>query len=473
MLRSDARPGQSLSRSERLAWHGSAIERSRAGRDNPWRTPFRSSPMTTRRAFLRAAFAAGALAVPSLGRARTAPRSSSALRVLILGGTGFLGPHLVHELVRRAHAVSILTRGRREPALYEADFAGVEQLTGDRSQPDGLAALRGRTWDIVIETSGYQHTWTRDSAGAVRGRAERYLYVSSTGVYWPYRTVEIAEDGPVPLRDEPPQPQPSYGVMKALSENEVRNAFGTGAIVVRPGYIVGPGDTSDRWTYWPVRIARGGEILVAGRKDDRVQYIDVRDLAAWLVGLLAAGATGTFNAVGPARPQTLEEFVYGVAANTAAPLSWTWIEDYAWLKQYPLRKNPDGTSEGMIYSIPWVMAEGDDLGHQRIDGRKALAAGLTLRPLADTARDTLQWRASDTVPPALRERPRYVLTAEQERAILDAWKRRGWGRAARRFSRAAPARPRSRRAPSASPPARPSSAPAPRGARTRAHRRPP
>jgi len=403
--------------------------------------------MTTRREFLRAG-AAGALALPGLaagtnldaraGEADTAilppaiadaldrqARTAGALRVLILGGTGFLGPHLVHVLRGYGHQVSILTRGRREPALFEQDFDGVEHLIGDRSRPDGLAALAGRTWDVVIETSGYRHPWTRDAVQALKGRAGRYLYVSSTGVYWPYRTVDIAEDGPVPLQDDPPLPEPSYGVMKALSENEVRSAFGEHAIIVRPGYIVGPGDTSDRWTYWPVRIARGGEVLVAGRRTDQVQYIDVRDLAAWVGRLLAAGIAGTFNAVGPARPQTLEEFVYGVAATSAAPLSWTWIEDYGWLKRYPLRKNQDGTTAGMIESIPWVMAEGDDLGHMRIDGRRALAAGLSIRPLAETALDTLHWRLSDAVPAALRDRPRYVITAAEERAILQAWQRRG------------------------------------------------
>ena len=383
--------------------------------------------MTSRREFLRAGLGAGALVLPGFASASPPPLAPAAraLRVLVLGGTGFLGPHLVHELAGRGHQLSILTRGRREPALFEADFAGVEHLVGDRSLPNGLDALRGRTWDVVIETSGYQHPWTRAAVRALQGQAARYLYVSSTGVYWPYRTVDIAEDGPVPLQDDPPQPQPSYGVMKALSENEVRAGFGEGAIIVRPGYIVGPGDTSDRWTYWPVRIARGGETLVAGRRDDLVQYIDVRDLAAWLALLIDRGTTGTLNAVGPARPQTLAEFVYGIAAITAAPLSWTWIEDYAWLKQYPLRKNPDGSTEGITYSVPWIMAEGDELGHQRIDGRRALAAGLVLRPLADTARDTLLWRQSAAVPQALRDRPRYVLTPDQELEILAAWKRRG------------------------------------------------
>jgi 2'-hydroxyisoflavone reductase len=381
--------------------------------------------MTTRRDFLLAGLAAGALAMPRFAAASPLGRPRGrALRILILGGTGFVGPHLVHALKARGHALSILTRGRREPSLYEEDFAGVEHLTGDRSQPGGLDALKGKSWDVVIETSGYRHPWTRDAAQALKGRAERYLYVSSTGVYWPYRTVDIAEDGPVPLKDEPAQAEPSYGVMKALSENEVKNAFGAGAVIVRPGYIVGPGDTSDRWTYWPVRIAQGGEILVPGKRIDPVQYIDVRDLTDWMAELVDNGASGTYNAVGPARPQTLEEFVYGVAAITAVPLSWTWIEDYAWLKQYPLRKNQDGTTEGLVYSVPWIMAEGDDLGHMRIINRRALAAGLKLRPLADTARDTLLWRQSDAAPAALRTQPRYVITGEQERAVLAAWKAR-------------------------------------------------
>lgn len=382
--------------------------------------------MTTRRDFLRTGAAAGALLIPSVaGAVRPRRARRRALRILILGGTGFVGPHLVHELVTRGHQLSILTRGRREPSLHEADFADVEHLLGDRSQPDGLNALKRKTWDVVIETSGYRHPWTRAAVAALKGSAGRYLYVSSTGVFWPYRTVDIAEDGPIPLRDDPPQEQPSYGVMKALSENEVRQAFGAGALIVRPGYIVGPGDLSDRWTYWPVRIARGGEILVAGKRSDPVQYLDVRDLVAWLAELLDRGTSGTFNAVGPARPQTLEEFVYGVAATTPVPLSWTWIEDYEWLKQYPLRKNEDGTTEGLIYNVPWILSEGDDLGHMRIDGRRALAAGLSPRPLADTARDTLAWRRSEAVPEALRTGPRYVLTPDQERAILEAWKRRG------------------------------------------------
>jgi 2'-hydroxyisoflavone reductase len=387
--------------------------------------------VSSRRTFLThtAAAAAGLAAAPTraLADMHARPRDLAPLRILILGGTGFLGPHLVHVATARGHSLTMLNRGRREPGLFEEDYANVDVIEGDRAQPTGHDGLRGGTWDAVIETSGYRHPWTRDAVRVLAGAARLYMYVSSTGVYWPYFTTDIAEDGRVLLADDPPAEQPTYGVMKALSENEVRSAFGDGAIIVRPGYIVGPGDTSDRWTYWPVRVARGGEILVPGKRTDPVQYIDVRDLAEWMVALLENGTTGTFNAVGPARPQSMEEFVYGLGATTATPLSWTWIEDYDFLKTYPLRTSESGETSGLTYAVPWIMVDGEEVGHMQIDGRKALAAGLSLRPLAVTAMDTVAWRQSDAAPEALRNQPRYVLTPEQERAILDAWAKRDGG----------------------------------------------
>ncbi|HEX6693494.1 MAG TPA: NAD-dependent epimerase/dehydratase family protein [Longimicrobiales bacterium] len=380
--------------------------------------------MTTRRDFVRTAAlatSAAAVAPRHLSAVLASPR---ALRILILGGTGFLGPYLVHNARQRGHSVSILTRGRREPGLFESDFEGVEHLIGDRNQPNGLDALKGKKWDVVIETSGYRHPWTRESAQALKGSVGRYMYVSSTGVYWPYHTVDIDESGRVLLADNPPTPEPTYGVMKALSENEVKSAFGNNAIIVRPGYIVGPGDTSDRWTYWPVRVMRGGEIMVPGNPTDQVQYIDVRDLTEWMIRMLENGTTGTFNAVGPARKQTMQEFVYGLAALTPAPLSWTWIQDNDWLKNYPLRKLQNGTTEGLLEAVPWIMPLPDELGHMRAVGRKAIDAGLTFRPLAVTAQDTITWRASDDVPAALRQTPRYVMSAEDEARLLAAWKNR-------------------------------------------------
>jgi 2'-hydroxyisoflavone reductase len=362
---------------------------------------------------------AGAAAVVA-GLTPTWVRARAPQRVLLLGGTGFVGPQIVHAALARGHQVAMLNRGRRTPAQHAGDFARVEALRGDRSQPDAYAALKGRTWDVVVDTAN-SVPWTREAVSALKGAAGRYLYVSSTGAFWPYRTVEIPEDGPVRLQDVPPQTPPSFGVMKAQSEQAARDGFPGAHLVIRPGYIVGPGDTSDRFTYWPVRAARGGEVLVPGRTTDRVQYIDVRDLAEWMVRLMEAEASGTFNAVGPAAPQTLAQFITGLAPVAAPGTTFTWIEDYAFLKAYPLRPKTADDPGGLIEAIPWVMAEGDELGHMRIRNHKALEAGLTYRPLAVTLRDTLAWRMSDQVPDALRTTPRYVLTAAQERAILTAW----------------------------------------------------
>ena len=163
----------------------------------------------------------------------------------------------------------------------------------------------------------------------------------------------------------------------------MREGFPRRDLIVRPGYIVGPGDTSDRFTYWPVRIARGGEVLVPGRRTDRVQYIDVRDLAAWMVRLFDQDAAGTFNAVGPATPQTLAQFIDGLKPLAPVGTAYTWIEDYEWLKKYPLRTATPDDAGGLTEAIPWVMADGTELGHMRISNRKALAAGLTYRPLLD------------------------------------------------------------------------------------------
>jgi 2'-hydroxyisoflavone reductase len=375
--------------------------------------------MTSRRDVLHLGVAT---MIAGLFRTERAGAQETPRRILMLGGTGFIGPHIVHAALARGHQVSMLNRGQREPNQNAADFARVEAIRGDRSKPDAYAGLAGKKWDMVIDTA-QRVPWTREAVAALKGAAGRFMYVSSTGVFLPYRTVDIPEEGPVLLKDDPPQDPPSYGVMKALSENEVRAGFGARALIVRPGYIVGPGDTSDRFTYWPVRVARGGDVLVPGRKTDPVQYLDVRDLAEWMIALIETDAAGTFNAVGPAAKQTLAQFIDGLTPLATGPLTFTWIEDYEWLKRYPLRQPPPaGESAGLTEAVPWVMPEGDDLGHMRISNRKAQAAGLSFRPLLTTARDTIAWRESAAVPDALKQKPRYVLTPEQERAMLDAWK---------------------------------------------------
>lgn len=370
----------------------------------------------TRRDFLGSTAAAiGALGVgrlPAVAPPRR--RQGASLRVLILGGTNFLGPHQVRCLLERGHHVSIFTRGQREPVMFPELFERVEHLTGDRN--GDLTALAGGRWDAVIDNSGQRVEWARDSAQLLRDTVRYYVFVSSTGVFHPYRTTDIPEDGPIELADDPPREQPTYGVMKALSERAVRDAFGERAIVVRPGYIVGPGDSTDRFPYWPVRVHRGGAILAPGKHSDPVQLIDVRDLTEWMIRLIERGTTGTYNAVGPLGPLTMAEFLYGVRAAVSTPVSWVWVDDYEFLRAHRLQ-----------YAIPWIMPVDDQVGAMRISQAQAVAAGLTYRPLADTVRDTIAWWYSDAVPETRRAAPRFAISAEREAEILTAWRARTSG----------------------------------------------
>jgi len=367
--------------------------------------------MTTRRDFLRLSAAAALAGSSSLVPAplRAMPHGRSSLRILILGGTGFIGPRQVIYATERGHQVSIFTRGRRQPDLPES----VEQLIGDREGQ--LDALRGRRWDVVIDNSATNPEWVRQTAELLRDSVDRYLFVSSTGVYLPYTRHGIDETVPPRLVDDPETGRAdSFGVQKALSERVVLDTFGERGLIVRPHYIVGPGDTTDRFPYWPVRIARGGEILVPGDGSDPVQLIDVRDLSEWMIRLVESGASGIYNATGPAATLTMAEMVHGIRAVTTSEPQWVWINDLDFLAEHRL---------GAM--VPWVMPRGDTLGMSTLSGRKAIAAGLTFRPLADTARDTLLWWA--TVPEERRANPRFVLTPEREAEVLAAWRARQGG----------------------------------------------
>jgi len=365
----------------------------------------------SRRDFIQRALATGGalgLGFRSELFARAAPRPR-ALRILILGGTSFLGPHLVRYAFERGHGISVFNRGRTTPRLHPELFDRVEHLEGDRN--GDLKSIETGTWDAVIDNSGQRVEWARDAAQLLKDRVRFYLYVSSTGVYLPYRTANIREDTKLVLADDPPLERPSYGVMKSLSEMEVQKALPRGAIVVRPTYIVGPGDTSDRFPYWPVRAERGGEVLVPGKKTDPVQFIDVRDLTEFMIRLIENGTTGVFNVAGPANRLSMEEFVHGVRAGTSSEVTWTWIEDYDFLLEQKLQ-----------FAIPWLMLTEDYLGSAQINIDRAKAAGLTFRPLGLTVMDTLGWWHSDAVPAERKVGPRFVLTPERELEILAAWK---------------------------------------------------
>src|SRR5690242_1284476 len=253
--------------------------------------------MTTRREFLKASLLAAAL--PRIVRVQR----NKSLDILVLGGTGFIGPHLVRHAVARGHRVTIFTRGRHDAKLPDS----VARLIGDRNGQ--LDALKGRRWDAVVDDSATNPEWVRMSTELLKEAVGAYLFTSSTGVYYPYLRRGLDESSSVRYdADDPKDGSATFGVAKALCERQTLGGFGNRAVVVRPTYIVGPGDTSDRFPYWPVRLARGGEVLAPGRRDDPVQFIDVRDLAEFMVHLLEEKRSGIYNVVGPRSPMTVSAF---------------------------------------------------------------------------------------------------------------------------------------------------------------------
>jgi 2'-hydroxyisoflavone reductase len=363
-----------------------------------------NEPRNRRRFVLDALAATAALSLPlhrlAAFASHDATRTVAPKKILILGGTGFIGPHLVRRAVAHGHTVSTFTRGRRDAELPDS----VERLIGDRNGK--LDALMGRDWDAVIDDSATNPEWVRQSTALLADHAGRYLFTSSTGVYYPYLAKGLKESDPVHTdAGDPKDPSESYGTQKAQCEATVQRVFGARGTVVRPTYIVGPGDTSDRFTYWPVRLARGGDVLAPGRQDDPVQFIDVRDLTAFMVHLVESDASGIFNAIGPQPAMTVKTFLDLAQRAVGKNVRYHWFDDDAWF----LKNEIDGV-------VPWILARGKDLGHTSIVSTRAFAAGLTLRPVSDTLVDTLAW--FNTLPAARQAAAKWVLKPEQESALL-------------------------------------------------------
>jgi len=375
--------------------------------------------MPSRRDFLKTSAALGGSvlvgnAAPGLLAASAHGPARAPMRFLILGGTGFIGPHLVKHAVARGHKVTIFTRGRSDDSMLPAE---VERLVGDRNGQ--LGALEGKQWDAVFDDSATNPDWVRQSATLLKGNVSQYLFTSSTGVYYPYLKRGLDESTPPLLEGDPKDGSAAFGTAKAQCEKIVFDTFGDGGIVVRPSYIAGPGDTTDRFPYWPVRLTRGGEVLVPGKRDDGAQFIDVRDLAEFMVKLVEDKRSGPFNVAAPRDPITIRTFVEEAAraldvsagSGQRAKVTFTQVDDYDFL------------TENKIFSmVPWVIPTGNNFGHTAISNARAKAAGLAFRPLATTVRDTLAWWP--TVPEARRNAPRFALTPEQEATVLAAWKAR-------------------------------------------------
>ncbi|MBK8782910.1 MAG: NAD-dependent epimerase/dehydratase family protein [Anaerolineales bacterium] len=299
------------------------------------------------------------------------------MKILIIGGTRFLGRHLVNSARARWHEVTLFNRGITNPEL----FRNVDMIQGDREKD--LDQLTGGPWDAVIDTCGYFPRIVRMSAEALKDKAEQYVFISSVSVYVDFKKIGINESYPVgKIEDESMEEVTgeSYGPLKALCEKAVQDAFGVGSLIIRPGLIVGPHDPTDRFTYWPVRIARGGDVLTPEGPDALTQIIDVRDLSDFIIRLVEQNISGTFNATGPS-------VTLGTVFKTCKQASGS-DANFKWASPEFLAKN---NVVPWIDMPAWVPDTDEDAGFSRVDSSKAMQAGLVISPLVQTVKDTIAW----------------------------------------------------------------------------------
>lgn len=359
--------------------------------------------MITRRSFLGTSLAAAASTALPLRSASAAP-----LKVLIIGGTGFLGPHTVRRLRERGHTVTLFNRGRTNPGL----FTDIEQLRGDRKTD--LTALEGRKWDVVIDPSAYISADVTRSATLLAPNVGHYLLISTISVYAALDKPGMDERAPLATLKDPTVTQvtgETYGGLKALCEQAAEKAMPGKTTVIRPGLIVGPGDTTDRFTYWPVRVARGGEVLAPNKPSDFVQCIDVRDLANFVVSCVENRTTGIYNADAPQASLTIGRLLDTCKQVSRSDATFVWLP-----KDFMDAQKVRPWSDMPV----WLPAEGDTAGEGQISVKAAMAKGLQHRPLADTVRDTLAY--VDTWPAERKAKLKAGLTPEREREVLAAWK---------------------------------------------------
>lgn len=326
------------------------------------------------------------------------------MKILILGGLSFLGRHLIEIGLSRGHVITTFTRGKRNADMYPE----VEKLIGDR---DGdLRALEGRSWDVAIDTSGYLPRVVRDSARLLAPSLEHYTFVSSLSVYADNATPWQDENAPVETLDGASPDEfviEKYGALKALCEAAAEAEMPGRTLIVRPGLIVGKYDPTDRFTYWPYRVSRGGEVL-APPAEDPMQIIDAHDLAAWMLTMAEQRKTGVYNVTGPQEPLTVRAVLETCQSVSGSDASLTYVSS-SFLEEQGVQPWQDLPS--------WVPDTEEMRGFSRTDVRRAVAAGLRFRPLADTVRDTLEW--ANEFPPD--HEWQAGLTPERERQVLDAW----------------------------------------------------
>ena len=337
------------------------------------------------------------------------------MRILILGGTGFTGPFQVRYALSRGHKVTTFNRGKTHPGELPNE---VEQLIGDRNGK--LDALKNRQWDVVIDNPTTLPVWVRDAAQILKGNVDRYVFTSTISVYedskkGPDENSPLQKyDGPDPYKETLESMKANgfklYGPLKVLSEKEAEKWFPGKTLIIRPGLIVGPRDETDRFTYWPVRIDRGGEVLAPGKPDDSVQFIDGRDLAEWTIRMAENRETGIYNATGPAKPLGVGGMLDRIKEALKSSASFTWASE-----QFLNDQKVQAWSDMPVWA-------GADDGITRTNIGRALAKGLTFRPFDDTSRDTLAWFKS--LPQDRQAKMRAGITPEREAEVLAAWHKR-------------------------------------------------
>lgn len=328
------------------------------------------------------------------------------MKILILGGTRFLGRFLTQAALDQGHEVTLFNRGKENPAL----FPEVEKLVGDR---DGdLAALERRTWDAVIDTCGYVPQVVQQSAALLAGNAGHYTFISSASVYDDLQDPGIDEEHAVrklPQDVADPPGNEYYGELKFLCEREVEKQFPDRALIIRPGLIVGPYDFTGRFSYWANRVAQGGEVLAPGRKDRQIQFIDVRDLAEWILRMVEQQISGVFNATGPSDSLTMEAFLETCRNALSSSAQFVWMDDEFLM----------ASDVGYWMELPlWIPDSENVDGFMAMSIDKALAQGLSFRPLAETIQDTHEWQQQEGVVGTA------GLDSEKELRLLASWKER-------------------------------------------------
>jgi 2'-hydroxyisoflavone reductase len=373
-----------------------------------------------RREFLKTSAAIGGALGVGLLSARSLessaiPTALKPLRILILGGTGFIGPHQVRYALARGHRVTLFNRGLTNAGMFVAG-PNLEQLVGDRApNPGNYEELKGREWDAVIDNPARRPRWVREAA-AVKGHARQYAFISTVSVYATNDTPGADESAAVLMTDAPdvedgPDFGELYGPLKALCEREAEKAFPGRSTIIRSGLIVGVGDPTDRFSYWPVRIERSGEVL-APPAGDPVQFIDARDLGEWTIRCVEDGTYGVFNTIGPAAKFTVRQMLEGIRDTIKSNATFTYTTSAFLRAQRPAGR---GWSDLPV----WIAPEGSYAGFTQRSIAKALSKGLTIRPYADTVRETIAFYKAQ--PPERQAALRAGLTPRCEKEVLAAW----------------------------------------------------